>query len=150
LAIERFRTALSRHRHVALDTSIFIYHMESNPKYRALADCAFAWLEIGGSTAVTSVITMTELLVKPYRETQEEDADTLYALLSTYPDLEWIPSSLEIAALAATIRANHRLRTPDALQAATALIARATAMITNDPIFKRVPGLEVLVLDEWL
>ena len=151
MGIDRFRTALARHRCVALYTSIFIYHLESNPKYRGLADCVFAWLEsTAGSKAVTSAITMTELLVKPYRETGEDQVNTLYALLSTYPNLEWIPSSLEIAALAAKIRAQHRLRTPGALQTATALLARATAMITNDPIFKRVPGFDVLVLDEWL
>jgi predicted nucleic acid-binding protein len=149
LGVEELRTSLARHRRAAFDTSIFIYYLEENPKYSALTDCAFSWLESGGSRGITSVITMTELLVKPYRETYEENVDTLYALLSTYPDLEWIPSTLEIAALAAKIRATHRLRTPDALQAATAAYSNATAMITNDPVFKRIPDFEVLILDDY-
>jgi uncharacterized protein len=74
----------------------------------------------------------------------------LAGLLSMYPNLEWIPGTLAIAVLAAEIRANHRLPTPDALQAATALHANATGLLTNDPIFKRVPGVDVLVLDEYL
>jgi len=69
-------------------------------------------------------------------------------LLSTYPNLNWIPPTLEIADLAAQIRALHRLRTPDALQAATAIRAQATGFITNDPVFERVEGLETVILDQ--
>jgi hypothetical protein len=34
------------------------------------------------------------------------------------------------------------------LQAATALHANATGLVTNDPIFKRVTELDVLLLDD--
>lgn len=150
MGVERLRTSLARHRRVALDTSVFIYHLEANPKYLALTDCVFSWLDSKTATAVTSVITMTELLVKPYRESDEESAAECYALLSTYPHLDWISPTLEIADLAAEIRATHRLRTPDALQAATSMHARATAFLTNDPVFDRVPALGALVLDRFL
>jgi predicted nucleic acid-binding protein len=123
LRVERLRTSLGRHLRIALDTSIFIYHLEANTKYLALTDCVFSWLDANTSAAVTSVITMTELLVKPYRESDEETVDKCFTLLSTYPSLEWISPTLEIADRAAEIRAVHRLRTPDALQAATALHA---------------------------
>ena len=42
------------------------------------------------------------------------------------------------------------LRTLDALQAATAIHAQATALITNDSIFARVPEFESLILEELL
>jgi predicted nucleic acid-binding protein len=148
LGVERLRTSLGRHSRIALDTSIFIYHLEANAKYIALTDCVFSWLDSKTSAAVTSVITMTELLVKPYRESDEETVDKCYTLLSTYPNLEWICPSLEIADLAAEIRAIHRLRTPDALQAATALRANATALVTNDSVFQRIRDLDVLLLDD--
>jgi predicted nucleic acid-binding protein len=90
---------------------------------------------------------MTELLVLPYREGDEQRANDFYGLLSTYPNLEWIAPSLEIADLAARTRALHRLRTPDALQAATAAHSQATGLITNDPAFARVEDFETLVLD---
>ncbi len=150
MGVEQFRTALARHRRVALDTSVFIYHLEANPKYLPLTDCIFSWLDSKTSTAVTSVITITELLVKPYRESHEESAAKCYALLSTYPNLEWISPTLEIADLAAEIRAIHRLRAPDALLAATSIHAKATAFLTNDSAFERVPGLEALVFDRFL
>jgi predicted nucleic acid-binding protein len=90
---------------------------------------------------------MTELLVLPYREGDEQRADDMYGLLSTYPNLDWIAPNLEIAEIAARIRALHRLRTPDALQAATAVHSQATGLITNDPVFEPVEGFETLVLD---
>lgn len=100
--------------------------------------------------AVTSTITMTELLVQPYRESGEQRAGEFYALLTTYPNLAWIAPNLEVADIAARIRAAHRLRTPDALQAATAVHAQVTGLVTNDPVFARVEAFETLVLDQLL
>ena len=148
MGVERLRTFLRRHRRIALDTSFFIYQLEPNPKYLAYTDPIFRWLEQPGSRAVTSTITMTELLVLPYREGDEQRANDFYGLLSTYPNLSWIAPNLEIADLAARIRALHRLRTPDALQAATAIHTLSTGLITNDPVFERVEGLDTLLLDE--
>jgi predicted nucleic acid-binding protein len=68
-------------------------------------------------------------------------------LLSTFPNLRWVAPNLEIADLAARLRAFHRLRTPDAFHAATALHTQATGLITNDPVFDRVESFETLVLD---
>jgi predicted nucleic acid-binding protein len=150
LGVERLRAFLRRHRRIALDTSIFIYHLEPNPKYLGYTDPIFSWLERSGSSAITSTITMTELLVLPYRQGNDQRANDFYGLLSTYPNLDWIAPNLEIADLAARIRALHRLRTPDAVLAATAENSRATGLITNDPVFERVRSFETLVLDQLI
>jgi predicted nucleic acid-binding protein len=150
LGLTLLRNFLRRHQRIALDTSIFIYQLEANPRYAALTDHVFAWLERPGHSAVTSTITMTELLVQPYRTSDEEKVNEFYALLSTYPNLEWIAPTLEIADIAAGIRARHRLRTPDALQAATAFESRATGMITNDLAFERLTDFETMVLENLL
>ena len=150
MGLERLRAFLGRHRRIALDTSIFIYQLEASPRYLALTDHIFSWLERPRSTAVTSTITMTELLVQPYRDSDEQRVDEFYGLLSTYPNLDWLAPNLEIADLAARIRAIHRLRTPDALQAATAVQAEATGLITNDPVFERVKDFETLILERLL
>ena len=81
---------------------------------------------------------------------RDRRADDFYGLLSTYPNLDWIAPNLEIAELAAQIRALHRLRTPDALRAATAEHLRATGLITNDSVFQRVDSFQTLVLDDLL
>jgi len=138
---------LRRHRLIALDTNIFVYLLESNPRYVGVADAIFSWIVNGRGKAVTSTVTMAELLVPCYRERHEERAEEIYALLSTFPNLQWIAPNLEVADIAAQIRAHHQLQTPDALQAATAIHAHATALITNDPVFEHVDRFETLVLD---
>jgi len=73
-----------------------------------------------------------------------------YALLSTYPHLEWVAPTPEIADIGARFRAEFNLRTPDAIQAATAISSHATGFISNDIGFKRVAGPDVMVLDDLL
>jgi predicted nucleic acid-binding protein len=150
LDLTRLRAFLRHHSRIALDTSVFIYQLEANPRYVGLTDPIFTWMERPDHAAVTSTITMTELLVQPYRDSGEQRAGEFYALLTTYPNLDWIAPSLEVADIAARIRAAHRLRTPDALQAATAVQAQATGLVTNDPVFARVEAFETLVLDHLL
>ncbi len=124
--------------------------MERNPRYFPLADAVFEWVEHPGSFAVTSTVALTEILVQPYRIANSSQAEDFYSLLTTIPNLEWIPPSLPIANSAASLRASYRLETPDALIASTAIFSNASALVTNDAIFKRVPNLDVLVLDEFL
>lgn len=99
---------------------------------------------------MTSTVTMLELLVQPYRDLDEDRIDTYYSLFTTYPHLEWANTTLEIADRAAQLRGKFNLRTPDAIQAATALCSGATAFLSNDVVFRRVPGFELLILDDLL
>jgi predicted nucleic acid-binding protein len=149
LGVEGLRLFLRRHRRIFLDTSVFIYQLEANARYLALTESVFSWVERAGHEAVTSTITMTELLVPSYRDNNEQRVDAFYSLLSTYPNLRWIAPELETADLAARMRAMYRLRTPDALQAATALRAQATGFITNDPTFARIGEFETAILDHF-
>jgi predicted nucleic acid-binding protein len=58
------------------------------------------------------------------------------------------PVSVTIAEEAARLRATYTLRTPDAVQLATALDAGASAFLTNDARLAAIPDLHVLVLDQ--
>lgn len=49
---------------------------------------------------------------------------------------------------AAQIRAQTNLKTPDAIHAATALASGCVQFITNDPAFRRITGLNIVVLSE--
>jgi predicted nucleic acid-binding protein len=151
LGVDQLRLYLRRHQFIGIDTSIFIYQVEARKPYVELADAVFSWLERGGHrAAVTSTITMTEVLVPSYKQGDDRTVDLFYSLLSTYPNLRWLAPDLETADLAARIRGVHRLRTPDALQAATALQAGATGFVTNDAVFTRIAELETAVLDEYI
>ena len=85
MGVEELKQLLRRHRRIALDTSVFIYQLEANAKYLSLTDAVFAWVERTGHEAVTSTITMTELLVPSYRDNNDHRVDEFYGLLSTYP-----------------------------------------------------------------
>jgi len=146
-AIDAF---LERHRSIALDTSVVIYAVEGHPKYLELSHRIFHWIQHPAGKAVTSTITMVEALVRPYRLHDIAAVNKFYALLLTYPHLDWIQPTLAIADRAAHMRAQYNLRTPDALQAATAVTAGATALISNDAIFRRISDLEIAILDEML
>ena len=150
MGIADLRSLLRQHRRVAIDTCIFVYQLEPNPTYKNLTGAIFNWLEESGSRGVTSTITMAELLVQPYRDRDSRRVDDCFALLTRFPNLSWVEPDLGIADLAASFRAKHRLKMPDALQAATAVKEQTPAFVTNDAAFRRVSELRVLAMDDLL
>ena len=58
--------------------------------------------------------------------------------------------NLNVADIAARLRAEHSLKTPDSIQAASAIVSGATGFICNDKAFKKVRELECMVLDDLL
>jgi predicted nucleic acid-binding protein len=91
---------------------------------------------------------LTEVLVLPIQKGQPglQMAYTDLLLKSTNFYLE--PIGALIAARAARVRASYHLRTPDALQVATAMEQGCQAFLTNDRAFLRVSELRVLLLDD--
>ena len=60
------------------------------------------------------------------------------------------PIDRSVLEVALQICATAGLKTPDAIHAAAALQAGCGLLITNDPVFRRVSGLTVVVLDDYL
>jgi predicted nucleic acid-binding protein len=148
LVSRRIADFLRKHRRLYLDTSIFIYFVEWHPRYFDLCDDVFRRIEEGLTEGVTSTLTMTEILTQPYRTKNEDIVLKFYALFKTYPHLEWIDLTLEIADLAAKLRANHTMKTPDAIHSASALFSGATGIVCNDKAFRNISGIECLILDK--
>lgn len=146
---ERLVTRLDHAGLIALDTSPFIYHLEDVALYSDLTEALFLWITRPGRRAVTSTLTLLEVLVGPYRARDEARVNEFYARLTTFPHLEWIPPSVEIADRAAGLRAAHGLRVPDAIQLATARASGATLFLTNDRRLPSFDDVEVLMLDDF-
>jgi predicted nucleic acid-binding protein len=141
---------LRRHPVIGLDTSIFIYHLEDHPRYGPVTADLLTALENGVFQGVTSYLTLMEILVKPKAEGNLEAIRDYEFFLTTFPNLSFVSMGLEVARRAADLRGGYRLRPPDAIQLAAALVHGATAFLTNDKKLKLVSDLKVLILDDWL
>lgn len=62
--------------------------------------------------------------------------------------MDLYPINLAILEKAIQFRALYGLKTPDAIHAATAIEEFCSLLITNDSVFKRIPGINVVVLDD--
>lgn len=144
-ALKRF---LHKHRIIALDTGPLIYFVEGHPRYLPLCEVIFEGVESGAVKASTSTLTLLETLVRPYQLKNDELVLKFYSLLTTYPHLTWVPITLNIADMAARLRAEHHLKTPDAIQAASAITSDATGFVCNDRTFRKIPELDCLILDD--
>lgn len=139
-----------KHSRVYLETSIFIYFIEEHPLHFEVCDQIFGYLEKGKIEAVTSTLTLTEILVQPYKQRNDELVLRFYSLFTTYPHLVWQHLTLPVSDLAAKLRADHNLKTPDAIHAASALSSGATCIICNDHVFNRVKDIQCMLLEECL
>ena len=148
VASQSLEDFLKRHSSVFLDTSSFIYFVEHHPRYSYFCETLFDRVEAGKTRATTSTLTLLEVLVQPYRQKNEELIMKFYALLTSYPHLTWVSMTLNVADRAAKLRAEHRLKTPDSIQAASAISCGATGFICNDRIFRKVKEFESLIIND--
>ena len=98
--------------------------------------------------AITSVVTLTETLVHPLRNADTALAEEYRVLLLETEGIVSLPVDAATAHLAAELRARYALRTPDAIQIATAIGAGCDAFLTNDGGLRRVTELRIIVLDD--
>ena len=132
---------------VYVDTAPIIYSVEKHPDYWALLQPLWVASQAGQIVPATSELTLLETLVLPLK--QGNSALVMdYEDILTNPQMWLLPITSNILYQAAHLRARHNFKTPDALHAATALASGCVQLITNDAIFRRVPGLNVVVLHE--
>lgn len=117
-----FQQRLDAHQSIGLDTSIFIYHLEANPRYLPLTQQLLKRVETGQCSGVVSTVTLMELTVHPWRKNRADIARQYEALLTKFPSLTVVEVSREVARQAAQIRATYNVRPADALQVATAKV----------------------------
>lgn len=132
---------------VGLDTAPLIYYIEENPLFLPLVDPFFDAMLQGEFEDVTSTLTVTEVLVHPIQQNNTILAATYKDILQNAAHLRTVPVTAEIAETAARLRAAHTIRTPDAIQAATAIVMKADFFLTNDFNLSAVPNPTVLVLE---
>jgi predicted nucleic acid-binding protein len=92
---------------VGIDTNLFIYYYQAHPEFGPKTKPLFEKLITGKIRALTSIITLTELLSFP---TDEKDIKTLGEQFFTTKNLTVYNVTPEIALEAATIRREYGFR----------------------------------------
>lgn len=135
---------------VGLDTAPLIYFIEEHPRYLPIVRPFFEALDGGECTAVTSTLTIAEVLVHPLRNGDIELASRYRDILMGAKGLILTPVSAEVAETAARIRGEFNVRTPDAIQLATTMQSGAQYFLTNDLKLHELPGMQLIVLERVL
>ena len=136
---------------VFLDTAPFIYFIEkdsNNPQY---FDNMKQFFEEGyreNKEFLTSVITMAEYFVFPYRNQKMSYIDSFHRLVDTL-DMEIAEVDQKIAKKAAQIRAQYKnFKAMDAWQLATVCVTGCDLFLTNDKQLKQFAEIKCVTVDD--
>lgn len=128
-----------------LDANIIIYRVEAVEPFNQLVLAALQDLVEKHTNArfAVSRLSMMECLVKPLRDHNTADIDRYRGFFAS-AGLQIVEVSALVIETATLLRARHGLRTPDAIQAASALsIKGPMTFLTGGRQFRKVPGLNV-------
>lgn len=130
----------------ALDTNIFIYYFEGNEIFGQKAKIIFDQLTDNKLTAVTNITALAELLSSP-KLSKKAIKETKKLFLSI-PNLEIYGVDESIAMESAEIRREYGFRLFDAIQLATAKLAKTQVFVTNDERLKKFKGLKIILIKD--
>lgn len=134
---------------VFLDASAIIYLLEGEPGIRHATRNVLTGLHSAGAepAIVVSALSLLECRVHPIRtgdEARLEKFDQFFA----DPGLSIVELDGNVIERATQLRARHGIRTPDALQAASAQELRETpAFVTGDSDFCKIKDLNVHLIN---
>ncbi len=131
---------------VFFDTAPLIYLVEKNDFFYDKCKEILVSLIQGKTEIFTSTITITEFGTVPYRE-KKENVIVDFEKLLKFARFNIENITYGIAEIAYKLRAKYQfLRTPDALQLATALYNNCNKFITNDKKLKQITEIEVVLI----
>lgn len=135
---------------VYLDTDALIYSVEKIAPYAAFLQPLWDAAAQGDCQVVSSDLALLEVLVKPLQIGDSVLAQLYRDLLTASQETRLIPISRAVIEEATRLRASTGIKTPDAIHAASALGEGVALFVSNDPVYRRVPGLPVTILDDLL
>ena len=117
---------------VYLDANIVIHFIEGFPANQLQIDELLARIESGNVKAMTSELTLAEVLVKPFTDDNVALINVYEALFAGGTQLEVLPVSRTVLRQAALHRAATRNKLPDAIHIATAIEASCPFILSED------------------
>lgn len=135
---------------VFIDTAPIIYFIEKHKRYINIVRPVFTEIDSGKIEALTSTITLLEVLVHPFKTNNEKLAERYREILLNSENLTTFEILHEVSEISSKLRAEYSIKTPDAIQIAVGILYGADKFLTNDPNLKKVIDIEVLVLDDFI
>ena len=136
---------------VFVDTAPFIYFIESddhNLRYHEKVKEFFKYGYDNDKDFVTSVITMQEYFVFPYRNKDYTFIDMFHRLVSI-TNMEIVEINQEIAKKAAQIRAEYKgFKAMDSLQLAVACLEKCDLFLTNDKQLRQFMEIKCITVED--
>ena len=127
-----------------------IYFIEKHKRYINIVRPVFTEIDSGKIEALTSTITLLEVLVHPFKTNNEKLAERYREILLNSENLTTFEILHEVSEISSKLRAEYSIKTPDAIQIAVGILYGADKFLTNDPNLKKVIDIEVLVLDDFI
>ena len=140
--------ALRNTTRLGVDTPAFIYYIEEDPLRIQVLDEVYTRIDSGSIHAVTSTLTLAEVLPHPIKTGNRLLAETYRERILRAANVTSFPVTSSVAETAAELRAKYGIRTPDSIQIARALNQNCDAFLTNDKGLKRLSELGILLVDE--
>jgi predicted nucleic acid-binding protein len=135
---------------VHVDARVFGYHLiEENP-YADLTGVVFAGMQAGSVRAQTSSLALYQLLAEVYRHGEDDRAKEIARTLTIHKGLELVPVTADVAVQAAQVIAQLGGRPERAVQIATALAGGAEIFLTQGSGLRRIVGMVVVNLEDFL
>ena len=147
--VKSFQQIILSYAKIGIDSMCFIYHLEGNEFYGELTRQLFSQLQRNKLAAVTSVLTIAEILA--FEKLQKDRIlfeDTKTKLRET-PNLDIISVDEVISEVAAILKYKYSISLPDAIQIATAVVSGQEVFVTNDRQLKKVKEIKVIILDDF-
>lgn len=132
MSVPSLETAILGGDRLLIDTTVLAAYLDATDSTHPVAVHVLdEFVATGRNPGVISMITVMEILVRPFR-THPSGHHTVLAFLKAHPNLECVPVDLQVAQDAAFLRADKRFSPPDALIVATGLATQVRYLVTND------------------
>lgn len=135
---------------IYLDANVFIAAYETQGARSDHAWWILEAVEDGHFVAMTSELTLAEVLVVPIQEGDDDLVGSYQSVIATGDSLEVAAVDRNILKEAATLRAMRRsLKLPDAIHVATARLAGCRYIVSDDRRLPFAPGVQLVQLGPY-
>ena len=137
-------------RRVYLDTNVMIYAIEGYPAFQQELHELFETIDHGELDAVTSELTLAEVLVKPFIDGSVVHRQAFEQAIQSAGSFRVFPITRPVLIEAARLRAATTLKLPDAIHVATARMTACEVFLTNDRSIQTPTGIEQIFLSSLI